>query len=157
MMFTETSISAMQASAATAAARREAKKPRSRSGRAILFGLLEVDQDGVGAEKSDHDRQKIDEVAQIDDAACNRAEVTEKARLREPADQPLRCPILKGAEHDRRARGGKDKDQSRSHDKSDDLVLGHRRNAGADCQHCSGHQPAGDVAREDDAIIWPAE
>src|SRR6516225_31942 len=101
MMFTDTSIRAMQTSAAAATARREAKKPRRRSGRAILLGLFEVDQDRVGGEKSDHDRQKIDEVAQIDDTARNRAEVAEKAHLRDPADQPLRCTILKEAEHDR--------------------------------------------------------
>jgi hypothetical protein len=28
-----------------------------------LFGLLEIDQDGVGAKEGDHDRQEIDEVA----------------------------------------------------------------------------------------------
>ena len=47
----------------------------------------------------------------------------------------------------------KTNDQRRGHDKSDDLVLGHRRNAGADGEHRPGHQPAAEIAGEDHAIV----
>src|SRR5215472_6763980 len=157
MTFTETSISAMQISAMAAVARREAKRERKRSGTAISLGLFEVDQDRVGGEEGDHDRQEIDQVAHIDDPPGDCAEMAEKTRLRDAADQPFRRPALKEPEHNRRARYGKDKNKSGGDDKSDDLVLGHRRNAGTDREHGARHQPAGDVAGENDAIIGMAE
>src|SRR5271155_201772 len=103
MTLTETRISAMQASAVQAMLRRAAKKPRNCVGCAISFGLFEVYEDRVGAEERDHDRQEIDEVAQIDDAARDRVEVIDKARLRHRDDQPFGSPALQQPEHDGRA------------------------------------------------------
>src|SRR5215472_753806 len=157
MTFTATSISAMQTSAKTAVARRDAKKPRKRSGSAISLGLFEVDQDRIGGKEGDDDRQEIDEVAHIDDAPGYRAEMAEKTHLSDAADQPFRRPALKESEHDRRARDGKDEDESGSDDKGNDLVLRHRRDTGPDRQHGARHQPAAEIARQDHAVIRMAE
>src|SRR5260370_10800867 len=121
------------------------------------LGLFEVDQDRVRGKEGDHDRQEINEVAHIDDAAGDGAEMAEEARLRDPVDQPFRRPALKYSEDDWRARDGEHKNQRRGNHKGDDLVLGHRRDAGADRQKGPRHQPAGDVAGEDHAIVWVAE
>src|SRR5580693_8250970 len=59
------------------------------------LGLFEVDQDRVGGEEGDHDRQEINDVAQIDHAPRDRAEMAEKAPLRDPVEQPFRRPALK--------------------------------------------------------------
>src|SRR5438876_1195168 len=100
-MFVETSITAIMTSAATAIARRDRPPPvpsfvgrgglgwRLGAGgggdapkcveRPISLGLFEVDHDRIGSEKCDHDRQKIEYVAQVDDATRDRAEMTEEA------------------------------------------------------------------------------
>src|ERR1700730_12324430 len=57
---------------------------RSRAGmtnwcHSLSLGLFEVDQDRVGGEEGNHDRQEINDVAQIDDAPRDRAEMAEKA------------------------------------------------------------------------------
>src|SRR5215831_921373 len=121
------------------------------------LGLLEVDQDRVGGQESNHDRQEINDVAQIDDASRNGAEMPEKARLRDAMEQPFRRPALKNAEDNRRARYCKNEGERGRDHKRDDLVLGHRRNAGADSEKGSRHQPAADVAGEDDTVVRAAE
>src|SRR5713101_7772625 len=105
-MFAETSIAAIMTSATTATARREAKTPRKRTEGSISLGLFEVDQDRVGAEEGHDDREEIEHIAQVDDAARDRAEMAEKAHLRGTANQPLRGPALEHAEQHRRSRDG---------------------------------------------------
>src|SRR6516165_1006792 len=156
-MFAEATINAIRTSTATATARRDAKKALKRPESSISFGLFEVDQNRVGGEKCDDDRDKVKYVAQVYDAAGDGAEMAEEAHLPDGVDQPFGCPTLQQAENDRRARGGEHKSECRGHDKGDDLVLGHRRDAGADGQQCARHQPAAYVARQDHAVVGLAE
>src|SRR5204863_9892601 len=100
MMLTAISISPMQTSAIQARARRDATKPDSAmSVGAISIGLLEVDQHGVGGQERDHDRDEIDEVAQIDDAAGDRGEMAEQAGAGDGADHAARHPALQQPKH----------------------------------------------------------
>src|SRR6516164_2613349 len=156
-MFAEATINAIRASTAIATARRDARKALKRPESFISFGLFEVDQNRVGGEKCDDDRDKLKYVAQVYDAAGDGPEMAKKAHLPDGVDQPFGCPTLQQAENDRRARGGEHKSECRGHDKGDDLVLGHRRDAGADGQQCTRHQPAAYVARQDHAIVGLAE
>src|SRR5271168_1927148 len=96
----------------------------------ISFGLFEVDQDRVGGEKGNDDRNKVKYVAQIDDTARNGAEMAQEAYLSDAADQPFGCPTLKHAKHDRRARRGEHKGECRGDDEGDHLILSRRRDAG---------------------------
>src|SRR5215468_5257231 len=121
------------------------------------LGFFEVDQDRVGGEERDDDRQGINDIAQIDDAAGNGAEMAEKARLRHTMEEPFWSPTLKEAEDDRRAGYGEDEDERGGDDKGDDLVFCHRRDACADGKERSRHQPAGDVAGENDAVVGVPE
>src|ERR1700736_4158260 len=111
MMLTASSISPMQTSAIQARARREAVRPD----RAMSIGLLQPDQHGVGREERDDDRDEIDDVAQIDDAAGDRREMAEQARAGDSADEPTRRPALQQSEHDRRAGDRQHEDERRSH------------------------------------------
>ena len=65
--------------------------------------LLQVDQYGIGGQERDDDRQEIDEVAQIDDAAGDRAEMAEQAGAGDGADQALGSPILQQPQYRRGA------------------------------------------------------
>src|SRR6516165_10889304 len=104
-MFAEATINAIRTSTATATARRDAKKALKRPETSISFGLFEVDQNRVGGEKCDDDRNKVKHIAQIDDASGDGAKMAEKAHLPDAPDQPFGCPTLQHAEHYRRARG----------------------------------------------------
>src|SRR5215472_11018260 len=120
-MFAEATINAIRTSTVTATTRRDAKKVLKRSECRISFRLFEVDQDRVGGEKCDDDRDEVKYVTQVYDAAGDSAEMAEKAHLPDSADQPFGCPSLQHAEHDGRARGREHKGKCRGHDKGDDL------------------------------------
>src|SRR5258708_40037579 len=101
-MLGKTSITGKQASANTDTARRDSKNPpwpgaRRRPNKAISVGLLQIDQHGVGREKADHDRDEIDEVAGIDDAARNGVKVAEQTGADDSSCQSWRRPTLEQA------------------------------------------------------------
>src|SRR5437660_250965 len=119
MMLTAISIRPRQTSAAKERARREAKISAGRNDSAMSIRLLQVDQYGIGGQERDDDRQEIDEVAQIDDAAGDRAEMAEQAGAGDGADQALGSPILQQPQYRRGAGDAQHEDQGRGDDKGD--------------------------------------
>src|SRR5262245_40992753 len=100
------------------------RRVRGTSVRRISIGLGQVDEDGVGGEKRDDERDEIEQVAQIEHAAGDRGEMAEKAYAGDRADEPLGGPFLKEAEHGLGSGGDQHKHQSHRDDKGDDLVFG---------------------------------
>src|SRR5712692_5087411 len=98
MMFVAINISTIETSAITDRARREWTNRRQPS---ISIGLFEIDENGVGGEKGDHDRDEIDQIAQVDDAAGDRGEMAEDAGPGDGVDESLGCPAPEQPEHRR--------------------------------------------------------
>src|SRR5580765_7176411 len=107
MMLAATSISNRHRSAASER-RRRGSLPLRRPHTSI--SLLEVDDDRVRGEKGDHDRAEVYEVAQIDDAAGDRSEMTQDAGPGDRVDEPRRYPVADQPEHDRRPGGDQHED-----------------------------------------------
>src|ERR1700730_6128021 len=83
--------------------------------------------------------------------------MAEEAHLGGGADQPFRGPALEHAQYDRRSRDGEQKGEGCGDDKGNDLILGRRRNAGADGEQRAGHQPTTEIAGEDHAFVGSPE
>src|SRR5437870_1189890 len=96
MMLIATSIRAMQKSAIKDRVRRDSAMPRHGS---ISIGLLEIDQDRGGAKEGDHQREEVDEISQVDDAAGDRAEMPKQAGPGDGSGEPFGRPALEQAEH----------------------------------------------------------
>src|SRR3984893_17177169 len=83
--------------------------------------------------------------------------MAEEAHLGGGADQPFRGPALEHAQYDRRSRDGEQKGEGCGDDKGNDLILGRRRNAGADGEQRAGHQPTAEIAGEDHSVVGSPE
>src|SRR5690242_8608354 len=110
MMLAAIRMSATQISAATERDCRESPKLRRPH---ISIGLFEVDDDRVGGEKRNHDRDEIQEVAQIDDAAGDCGEMPDDAGPGDGVDKTWRSPVAEKAKHYRGPRGNQHEDQRR--------------------------------------------
>src|SRR5580700_10917597 len=75
---------------------------RRDSGKSVMTRSIrfrQIDDDGVGIEEERHHREEEHGVAQIDDAAQNRAEMTEKAERRHGVEDARGRPALQESEH----------------------------------------------------------
>src|SRR6202050_3536690 len=101
-MWTATSITPTATSARIARPLRDSRISRS---------LQQIDEHRVRAEKCGHQREEIDEVAQVEDTAGDRGKMAEQARRRDAADQPFRRPALEDADDRRRSRRDQHEDE----------------------------------------------
>ncbi len=96
-------------------------------------------------------------VGRLDDALGDGGEMGEERERSHEVDDIGRRPAAEGIEHEIEAAHEKQKTSGRADDEGDHLILGEGRQAGAQGQERARHQPAADVAGDDDAVVRGAQ
>ena len=102
-------------------------------------------------------RQKENQIAQLDHATAQRIEAREETHRGNGVHQNRRRPAAKYIEHHIDAAQGEQETHDRTRDEGNDLIAGQRRHAGADRQERARHQKCAGVADQDNAVVGVPE